>query len=68
MQADEQPTTPTEVTVESLSGFEEGTVLPDGTTVRGSYDESGNLVGWHKEPPADEAPAEDAAPVDGGAE
>lgn len=42
-----QPEAPT---VKSLSGFDEGTVLPDGSVVRGSYDAQGKLVGWHKEP------------------
>jgi hypothetical protein len=41
---------PTEPTVKNLSGFDEGTVLPDGSIIKGSYDEQGKLVGWHKEP------------------
>jgi len=44
-------------TVKALSGFEEGEVLPDGEVVRGSYDEDGKLVGWHKEPVEAPAPA-----------
>ena len=39
-----------EITVESLSGFAEGTVLSDGEIIKGTYDEQGNLIGWHKEP------------------
>lgn len=46
-----QPVAPT---VKSLSGFDEGTVLPDGSVIKGSYDEEGNLVGWHKEASASE--------------
>lgn len=42
---------PAEPTVESLSGFAEGTVLTDGSIIRGSYDENGKLIGWHKEAP-----------------
>lgn len=38
------------VTVKSLSGFDEGEILPDGDIVRGSYDENNKLIGWHKEP------------------
>lgn len=38
------------VTVKSLSGFDEGEVLSDGEVVKGTYDENGKLVGWHKEP------------------
>lgn len=41
---------PAEPTVKSLSGFDEGEVLPDGDVVKGSYDEAGKLIGWHKEP------------------
>ena len=44
-----------EVTVESLAGIPEGTVLEDGEKVVGTYDEEGNLVGWHKEPTGGEA-------------
>jgi hypothetical protein len=39
-----------EITVESLAGVPENTVLEDGETVVGSYDEDGNLVGFHKLP------------------
>lgn len=41
-----QPEAPS---VKSLSGFDEGTVLPDGSVIKGSYDAEGKLVGWHKE-------------------
>ncbi|HVB24115.1 MAG TPA: hypothetical protein VNG51_19410 [Ktedonobacteraceae bacterium] len=43
-----QPPAPT---VKSLSGYDEGTVLSDSEVVKGSYDENGKLVGWHKEVP-----------------
>lgn len=36
----------------ALSGYAEGTVLPDGEVVRGDRDSAGNLIGWHKEPAA----------------
>lgn len=39
-------------TVKGLSGFDEGTVLPGGETIKGTYDETGKLIGWHKEAPA----------------
>lgn len=39
-----------EPTVESLSGFPEGTVLPSGEKIVGTYDENGKLIGFHKEP------------------
>lgn len=37
------------ITVETLSGYPEGTVLPTGEVVKGTYDEQGKLIGWHKE-------------------
>ena len=38
------------LTVESLSGFPEGTVLEDGTKIVGDYDPDTNeVIGWHKE-------------------
>lgn len=36
--------------VEALAGHPEGTVLPDGEKVVGSYNDEGELIGWHKEP------------------
>jgi len=36
---------PSTVSVESLAGVPEGTVLPSGETVVGSYDENDKLVG-----------------------
>lgn len=59
-QAQAQPSASEEqaaVTVEALSGHKEGTVLPSGEVVKGSYDADGNLVGWHKEPAAEEGQA-----------
>lgn len=44
--------TPETPTVESLSGYAEGTVLDTGEIIKGTYDENGVLVGWHKEAPA----------------
>lgn len=43
---------PAERTVKSLSGYQEGTVLADGSVVVGDYDTNGKLVGWHKQAPA----------------
>lgn len=40
---------PTEPTVESLSGYKEGTVLSSGEIVKASYNDEGKLIGWHKE-------------------
>lgn len=51
---DEKPQEQAELTVKDLSGFEEGTVLEDGETVVGSYDDDGKLVGWHKQPATEE--------------
>lgn len=45
---DAQSTTP--IDLKSLSGHDEGEKLADGTTVKGDYDESGKLIGWHKVP------------------
>lgn len=49
--AQPSPSQPQAPTVKSLSGFDEGTVLPDGSIIKGSYDENGKLIGWHKEMP-----------------
>lgn len=38
-------------TVKDLSGFDDGEILSTGEVVRGSYDEHGKLVGWHKDAP-----------------
>lgn len=43
----QEPTLPT---VKDLSGYDEGTVLPSGEIIKGSYDGHGTLVGWRKEP------------------
>lgn len=45
---------PAEATVLSLSGFNEGDKLPDGSIVRGDFDQAGKVIGWHKEAPATE--------------
>lgn len=45
------PEAQVERTVKNLSGYDEGSVLPDGSVVKGTYDENNNLVGWHKEVP-----------------
>lgn len=46
------PSQPEAPTVKSLSGFDEGTVLSTGETVKGTYNDAGILIGWHKESPA----------------
>jgi hypothetical protein len=38
------------VTVESLSGFPEGTIDKNGETIVADLDDKGNVIGWHKEP------------------
>ncbi len=48
-----QATPLTEVSVKSLSGFDEGTILSTGEVVKGTYDQNNQLVGWHKEAPAE---------------
>lgn len=40
--------------VEELSGYPEGTVLPNGEKIVGSYDSEGALIGWHKVPATEE--------------
>lgn len=52
-QAQPAPQEPTQPTVKSLSGFDEGAVLADGSVIKGDYDDSGVLIGWHKEMPAE---------------
>lgn len=38
------------ITVESLCGYKEGTVLPSGETIKGISDDNGNVIGWYKAP------------------
>jgi hypothetical protein len=35
--------------IKGMSGHDENEKLADGTVVKGDYDQSGKLVGWHKE-------------------
>lgn len=49
VEAAEKPSEPSSP-VEALSGHPEGAVLESGEKVVGSYDDIGELIGWHKEP------------------